>query len=130
VRVRSVDVIFVRQTGVNKFQEDWLPILASVGLRTESKLLVMHRQRLTAALRAHGSTLRENHGRILAAMEPLQERLDRTPREAQKRWEEGHIALWVKVHTATQANTAMQWLKLLGEMANCKLSRIVFRGGS
>ncbi len=32
VRVRSGDVIFVRQTGVDDFQEDWLPILASLGI--------------------------------------------------------------------------------------------------
>ena len=32
VRVRSGDVIFVRQTGVDNFQEDWLPILASLGI--------------------------------------------------------------------------------------------------
>lgn len=32
VRIRSGDVIFVRQTGVDDFQEDWLPILASLGI--------------------------------------------------------------------------------------------------
>ncbi len=32
VRVQSGDVIFVRQTGVDDFQEDWLPILASLGI--------------------------------------------------------------------------------------------------
>ncbi len=32
VRVHSGDVIFVRQTGVDDFQEDWLPILASLGI--------------------------------------------------------------------------------------------------
>ncbi len=32
VQIRSGDVIFVRQTGVENFQEDWLPILASLGI--------------------------------------------------------------------------------------------------
>lgn len=32
VRIRSGDVIFVRQTGVDNFQEDWLPILSSLGI--------------------------------------------------------------------------------------------------
>ncbi len=32
VRVHSGDVIFIRQTGVDDFQEDWLPILASLGI--------------------------------------------------------------------------------------------------
>ncbi|MEZ6003622.1 MAG: polysaccharide biosynthesis/export family protein [Planctomycetota bacterium] len=34
VHIHPGDVIFVRQTGVDNFQEDWLPILSSLGITT------------------------------------------------------------------------------------------------
>ncbi|MEZ5975089.1 MAG: hypothetical protein R3E96_09670 [Planctomycetota bacterium] len=34
MHIHPGDVIFVRQTGVDNFQEDWLPILSSLGITT------------------------------------------------------------------------------------------------
>lgn len=74
------------------------PTVFAAGLELEEK-----RDRLTAALRAHSSTLKENHGRALASHTALQSQVDRAPEAAQMRWKGGKAALWAKVRTALTA---------------------------
>ncbi len=65
--------------------------------------LELNENRLNAALRAHGDSLRENHKRVLGAITPLAARLESAPADSGERWAEGQLALWEKVRGALEA---------------------------